>query len=99
MATNTCFEATDKSITKGRQSHRSYAAHFYHFNAYFSENKSLSKDIFVFSAVALYSEPSGEMVCMFEGQQGGVTQIKFSPDGSKLYSGGRKVSFKLFKEL
>jgi len=41
--------------------------------------------------VALYSEPAGAMVCMFEGQQGGVTQVKFSPDGTKLYSGGRKV--------
>ena len=28
---------------------------------------------------------------MFEGQQGGVTHIAFSPDGTKLYSGGRKV--------
>ncbi|WAR27545.1 TCAB1-like protein [Mya arenaria] len=41
-------------------------------------------------SVALYNEPMGEMVCMFEGQQGGVTQVKFSPDGTKLYSGGRK---------
>lgn len=40
--------------------------------------------------VAVYNDP-GEMVCMFEGQQGGVTQLMFSPDGSKLYSGGRKV--------
>jgi len=45
----------------------------------------------LFITVALYSEPAGEMVCMFEGQQGGVTQIKFSPDGTRLYSGGRKV--------
>jgi hypothetical protein len=28
---------------------------------------------------------------MFEGQHGGVTEVKFSPDGTKLYSGGRKV--------
>ncbi|XP_052255898.1 telomerase Cajal body protein 1-like isoform X7 [Dreissena polymorpha] len=41
-------------------------------------------------SIALYHEPMGEMVCMFEGQQGGVTQVKFSPDGTKLYSGGRK---------
>ncbi|XP_045201008.2 telomerase Cajal body protein 1-like [Mercenaria mercenaria] len=41
-------------------------------------------------SVALYNEPAGSMVCMFEGQHGGVTQVKFSPDGTKLYSGGRK---------
>lgn len=41
-------------------------------------------------SIALYEEPAGSMVCMFEGQQGGVTQVKFSPDGTKLYSGGRK---------
>ena len=29
---------------------------------------------------------------MFQGQQGGVTHIKFSPDGNKLFTGGRKVS-------
>ena len=34
---------------------------------------------------------SPDMVCMFQGQQGGVTHILFSPDGTKLYSGGRKV--------
>ena len=33
---------------------------------------------------------------MFQGQQGGVTQLTFSPDGTKLYSGGRKVCFKIF---
>lgn len=47
--------------------------------------------------VALYSVPAGEMVCMFEGQQGGVTQVKFSPDGTKLYSGGRKASHKIIE--
>ncbi|KAI0235615.1 Telomerase Cajal body protein 1 [Lamellibrachia satsuma] len=41
-------------------------------------------------SVALYSEPKGEMLCMLQGQQGGVTQVMFSPDGTKLYSGGRK---------
>ncbi|XP_060569571.1 telomerase Cajal body protein 1-like [Ruditapes philippinarum] len=41
-------------------------------------------------SIALYSEPAGSMVCMFEGQHGGVTEVKFSPDGTKLYSGGRK---------
>ncbi|XP_071085011.1 telomerase Cajal body protein 1-like [Haliotis cracherodii] len=41
-------------------------------------------------SVALYHEPKGDMACMFQGQQGGVTHIMFSPDGNKLYSGGRK---------
>ena len=44
-------------------------------------------------SVALYYEPAGDMVCVFEGQQGGVTHIAFSPDGTKLYSGGRKVMY------
>ena len=46
---------------------------------------------FVCYSVALYSEQNGKMICMFQGQQGGVTHLKFSTDGSKLYSGGRKV--------
>ncbi|XP_064614819.1 telomerase Cajal body protein 1-like [Liolophura sinensis] len=41
-------------------------------------------------SVALYYEPNGEMVCMFQGHQGGVTHIQFTPDGTKLLSGGRK---------
>lgn len=42
--------------------------------------------------VGLYYEPQGEAVFVFEGQQGGVTHIAFSPDGTKLFSGGRKVN-------
>ncbi|KAK3602482.1 hypothetical protein CHS0354_022348 [Potamilus streckersoni] len=42
--------------------------------------------------ISVYHDPAGEMVCMFQGQQGGVTHIAFSPDGTKLYSGGRKDS-------
>ena len=45
----------------------------------------------VFVAVAVYSEPDGSMLCMFQGQLGGVTHLMFSPDGTRLYSGGRKV--------
>ena len=41
--------------------------------------------------VALYAENKGDMLCMFQGQQGGITHIMFSPDGNQLYSGGRKV--------
>ena len=47
--------------------------------------------VFIYFTVALYSEPNGTMLCMFEGQAGGVTHLKFSPDGTKLYTGGRKV--------
>ena len=43
--------------------------------------------------VALFWEPAGSMMCMFQGHQGGVTHIRFSPDGNRIYSGGRKVSF------
>jgi len=39
----------------------------------------------------VYSEPKGDMMCMFEGHVGGVTHLKFSLDGTKLFSGGRKV--------
>ncbi len=45
------------------------------------------------SPVGLYVQSSGTSMCILEGQQGGVTHMIFSPDGEKLYSGGRKVSF------
>ncbi|XP_062566366.1 telomerase Cajal body protein 1-like [Saccostrea cucullata] len=41
-------------------------------------------------SIGLYYEPQGEAVCVFEGQQGGVTHVAFSRDGTKLFSGGRK---------
>lgn len=41
-------------------------------------------------SVAIYTEPRGDMMCMYHGQQGGVTHIKFSPDGNLLFTGGRK---------
>lgn len=40
--------------------------------------------------IALYWEPAGNLMCMFQGHQGGVTHINFSPDGNRIYSGGRK---------
>ena len=58
-----------------------------------SYNNIFLASLFVFISVAVYSEPKGNMVCMFKGQQGGVTHIMFSPDGNLLYSGGRKVSW------
>ncbi|KAJ8310870.1 hypothetical protein KUTeg_012735 [Tegillarca granosa] len=41
-------------------------------------------------SIALYNHEAKNMLCMFEGQQGGVTHMVFSPDGTKLFSGGRK---------
>ena len=40
--------------------------------------------------VGLYSD-GGELLYLLQGQTGGVTQVMFSQDGTKLYSGGRKV--------
>lgn len=40
--------------------------------------------------IGLYSEPEGVALCVLEGHRGGVTHLKFSPDGMVLYSGGRK---------
>nr|CAG4641725.1 EOG090X06W9 [Eurycercus lamellatus] len=40
--------------------------------------------------IGLYSEPDGTALCVLEGHRGGVTHVKFSPDGLVLYSGGRK---------
>jgi len=39
--------------------------------------------------VGVYSE-QGTRLCVLRGQMGGVTQVTFSRDGSKLFSGGRK---------
>ncbi|XP_022098757.1 LOW QUALITY PROTEIN: telomerase Cajal body protein 1-like [Acanthaster planci] len=41
-------------------------------------------------SIGLYAEPSGSMICMVQGQMGGVTHLMFSPDSNRLYSGGRK---------
>lgn len=43
------------------------------------------------SPVGVYSDSDGELIFLLQGQQGGVTHVMFSPDGTKLYSGGRKV--------
>lgn len=39
--------------------------------------------------VGLYSE-QGDRLCVLRGQQGGVTQLAFTKDGTKLFAGGRK---------
>eukprot|EP00058_Branchiostoma_floridae_P007867 XP_002593355.1 hypothetical protein BRAFLDRAFT_277111 [Branchiostoma floridae] len=41
-------------------------------------------------SVGVYTEPKGKLLFLLQGQQGGVTQVMFSPDGNRLYSGGRK---------
>jgi WD40 repeat protein len=33
---------------------------------------------------------SGQLLCLLAGQRGGVTQLAFSPDGTRLFTGGRK---------
>lgn len=40
--------------------------------------------------VGMYSESDGQLQFLLYGHQGGVTHLKFSPDCTKLYSGGRK---------
>ncbi|KAI1287301.1 Guanine nucleotide-binding protein negative regulator 1 [Halotydeus destructor] len=46
---------------------------------------SYSKQICIYDA-------DGQLVCIFEGHNGGITHMVFSPDGNRLYSGGRKDS-------
>jgi len=43
-------------------------------------------------SVGLYSTSRGNLLCLLQGQTGGITQVSFSHDGSRLYSGGRKDS-------
>lgn len=40
----------------------------------------------------VYSEPNGTLLCLLLGHSGGITHLQFSPDGTKLLSGGRKDS-------
>jgi len=40
--------------------------------------------------VGLYSADQGDRLCVLRGHTGGVTQVMFSNDGTKLLSGGRK---------
>ncbi|XP_074657964.1 telomerase Cajal body protein 1-like [Tubulanus polymorphus] len=40
--------------------------------------------------VGLYTEDSCDLIGLMQGVKGGVTHVQFSPDGTKLYSGGRK---------
>lgn len=54
-----------------------------------SSNNKLSSSS---PSVGVYSDSDGELIFLLQGQQGGVTHVMFSPDGTKLYSGGRKVT-------
>lgn len=40
--------------------------------------------------VGLYSEEMAGALWLIQGQSGGVTHLQFSPDGQRLYTGGRK---------
>ncbi|XP_030838082.1 telomerase Cajal body protein 1 [Strongylocentrotus purpuratus] len=41
-------------------------------------------------SVGLYTNDNNNLVCLLEGQSGGVTHLMFSSDMNRLYSGGRK---------
>ena len=38
-------------------------------------------------STAVYLDPRAQLLCVLEGQKGGITQIKFTPDGTKLLAG------------
>lgn len=42
--------------------------------------------------IGLYAENTGKALCILRGHEGGITHMKFSEDGLRLYSGGRKDS-------
>ena len=41
-------------------------------------------------STGLYSRDSGQLLCLLTGQRGGVTQVTFSKDGTRLYTGARR---------
>ena len=41
-------------------------------------------------SIGVYGTEDGAPLCILQGQAGGVTHLQFSPDGTRLYSGGRK---------
>lgn len=41
--------------------------------------------------VGIYGDMNGELVAVLHGHKGGVTHIRYSSDGNRLYSGARKV--------
>lgn len=47
--------------------------------------------------ISISCEPDDFAFCVLEGQRGGVTHLTFSPDGNRLFSGGRRVSYFRFR--
>lgn len=45
----------------------------------------------IFSIPGLYNLERNNLFCRIDGDMGGVTQVKFSSCGTKLFSGSRKV--------
>lgn len=45
----------------------------------------------VFCLVGIYGDMNGELIAILHGHVGGITHVRFSSDGNRLYSGARKV--------
>jgi hypothetical protein len=41
--------------------------------------------------VGIYGDMNGGLIAILHGHVGGITHIRFSSDGNRLYSGARKV--------
>ena len=67
---------------------------FFFFLFFFLQFNPSMPDIFALASYnkssAVYLDPRAQLLCVLEGQKGGITQIEFSPDGTKLFAGGRK---------
>ncbi len=55
--------------------------------------REIKKIIFFFEKflVGIYGDMNGELIAILHGHVGGITHLKFSSDGNRLYSGARKV--------
>lgn len=62
----------------------------FYFSSYFLV---LTVIFYEFSFSGLYNLDGNNLFCRFDGDIGGVTQVKFSACGTKLFSGSRKVFF------
>jgi hypothetical protein len=49
--------------------------------------------------VGIYGDMNGELIAVLHGHIGGITHIKFSSDGNRLYSGARKVNINNFGKI
>jgi hypothetical protein len=50
------------------------------------------KKIIKIFQVGIYVEETNEAMCLIESHVGGITHLKFSSDGNRLFSGARKDS-------